>query len=98
HRVKSMPTRLWSTPSSAPVSHSVDTSGLRLGFPKLSGTSPPPSGDVNAAYVVSLSKAPGWRPAFPIAARSRSVGSRRPKARSDHHDLSLGMTERLAFG
>src|SRR5687768_6525444 len=84
--------------NSAPSSISVDTSGLRSGFPRLLGTRPLPVGEVSAVYVVSLSNAPGWRPARPIAARKRNVDRYFAMKLDRQASLSLGMMDTDACG
>src|SRR5262245_5462345 len=73
HQVRLMLARSPNSPSSAPASISVDTSGLSPWSPRFDGRTPGPCEDVCDENVVNLSKASGWRPDLPIAARNRTV-------------------------
>src|SRR5437773_7338991 len=97
-RVKAKDVRSCHTPNSAPTSVSVEISGRRSGFPRFAGTSPLPVGPVSGAYVVSLSNALGWRPALPMAARTRSVERYDERNEVFHAARSLGMIEIDACG
>src|SRR5439155_15100140 len=96
--VTSTAARSFKTPISAPASHSVCFSGLRLGLPRLSGARPGPVCEASGPNVVNLSNAPGWRPDCPTAARTRTVENFDRTADVPHPASELGWTEMLAFG
>src|SRR5213593_3005978 len=96
--VTSIAARSWNPPISVPTSHSVLTSGFRSGSPRLLGVTPAPSSDASGAKVVSLSNAPGWRPDWPRAARSRNVVRREVSDELCHAGRRLGWIETLTFG
>ncbi len=82
-------------PKSPPASHSVETSGLMSGFPRLSGRTPGPSVEAWGLKVVNWSNAPGCSPDSPMAARSLTelMGPTLLQP-----CMSLGTKERLSFG
>src|SRR5258708_32158516 len=90
--------RFGKPPLPVPTSHSVLTSGLRSGLPRLLGTSPGPSPEEYALKVVYLSNAPGCRPDCPSAARRRNVDSFDVRGPLSQPGMALGMTDRLTLG